>query len=102
LDPFSLFWYILMLMMLVSFILRLLHERRMRQLRIEEPKVVTTLRCCVTIKRDFKPGNHILGHGEPCPKCQKPMLIEAIYRVPPLKAYYVEISLALNKVFRTA
>ena len=45
LDPLSLFWYILMLLMLVSVILRLMHERKMRRLRIEEPKVVTVLRC---------------------------------------------------------
>jgi len=71
-----------MLMMLVSLILRLMHKRRMKRLRIEEPKVVTTLKCCIIIKREFKPGNHILGHGENCPKCGKPMLIEAIYRIP--------------------
>lgn len=58
-------------------------RRRVSQLSLEVPPVLTTIKCqnCdYKNQREFERGDFIFKEAGPCPKCSNKLLISAIYR----------------------
>lgn len=58
-------------------------RRRVSQLSLEIPPVLTTIKCqnCdYKNQREFERGDFIFKEAGPCPKCNNKLLISAIYR----------------------
>jgi predicted membrane protein len=58
-------------------------KKRAASLKIEAPKVMTTVecrKCGIKNVREFQRGDFVLKDLEPCQKCEDKMLITAIYK----------------------
>lgn len=58
-------------------------RRRVMQLSIEIPPVITTItcqKCGFKNQREFERGDFIFKQAGPCPKCNETLLVSAIYR----------------------
>jgi hypothetical protein len=58
-------------------------RRRVMQLSLEIPPVLTTItcqKCDFKNQREFERGDFIFKEAGPCPKCNNKLLISAIYR----------------------
>jgi hypothetical protein len=58
-------------------------KRKPLPVAFEMPRVITTIlcqECGFKNIRDFKSGDYIFKEAEPCPKCNKKMMISSIYR----------------------
>jgi len=71
----------------IALSLYMLLQMRTKTLKLgfEPPKVVTTvecLKCGQKNTRDFQQGDFIVKRVEPCPKCNEPMMISSVFRLP--------------------
>ncbi len=58
-------------------------KRKPLQVALKMPRVITTIlcqKCGFKNIRDFQQGDFIFKEAEPCPKCNKKMMVSAIYR----------------------
>jgi hypothetical protein len=58
-------------------------RKRMTTMKIEAPKVMTTVecrKCNIKTVREFKRGDFVFKDLEPCQKCNDNMVITAIYK----------------------
>ncbi|MFQ5999513.1 MAG: hypothetical protein ACE5J6_01910 [Candidatus Bathyarchaeia archaeon] len=58
-------------------------QRKPLRVAFEMPRVITTIlcqKCGFKNIRDFQRGDYIFKEAEPCPKCNKKMMIFSIYR----------------------
>jgi ABC-type bacteriocin/lantibiotic exporter with double-glycine peptidase domain len=58
-------------------------RKRMANMKIEAPKVMTTIecrKCNIKNVREFQRGDYVFKDLEPCQKCNDNMIITAIYK----------------------
>lgn len=69
--------------MALSLYVMIQSRKRVAEMKIEAPKVMTTIecrKCGFKSLREFQRGDFVFKEMEPCQKCNEKMLITAIYK----------------------
>ncbi|MCX8153655.1 MAG: hypothetical protein N3E52_04400 [Candidatus Bathyarchaeota archaeon] len=69
--------------MALSLYVMIQSRRRIAEMKIEAPKVMTTIecrKCGFKSLREFQRGDFVFKELEPCQKCNEKMMITAIYK----------------------
>ena len=69
--------------MALSLYVMIQSRKRVAEMKIEAPKVMTTIecrKCGFKSLREFQRGDFVFKEMEPCQKCSEKMLITAIYK----------------------